>query len=117
LLNIGRNYAEKLDVDALASIIGLSSSQLNRLFKARYQISTTEYIQRYRVHLASTKLSQTEQTIGDIAVSHGFYDQAHFTRVFKHWLGVTPNQYRRDSRVTPGAMMFDNMPINDVDPA
>lgn len=107
LAEIRSRYAEKLDVDILAAVIGLSSSQLNRLFQSRYQISTTEYILRYRVHLASAKLRLTEQTIGEIAVDHGFYDQAHFTRVFKHWLGTTPNQYRRDSRNMPANKLFD----------
>ncbi len=98
LAMIAERYAERLDVDELAATVNLSPSQLNRLFKLHYQLATTEYVQRFRVHLASQRLIHTVTSIGEIALATGFYDQAHFTRVFKRWLGVTPKQYRSESQ-------------------
>ncbi|UUZ86208.1 helix-turn-helix domain-containing protein [Paenibacillus sp. P26] len=31
--------------------------------------------------------------ISDVAVDAGFYDQSHFTRMFAHFVGVTPQKY------------------------
>jgi AraC-like DNA-binding protein len=98
LTMIAERYSERLDVDELAAAVNLSASQLNRLFQLHYQLATTEYVQRFRVHLASQQLIHSAEPIGAIALATGFYDQAHFTRVFKRWLGVTPKQYRSESQ-------------------
>lgn len=48
-----------------------------------------------RVRRGQQALEMTSMPIAEIAVTTGFCDQAHFTRVFRAATGVTPGQYRR----------------------
>jgi len=41
------------------------------------------------------QLLQSDSIVSDIAAAAGFYDQSHFTRVFKSRLRMTPLEYRR----------------------
>ena len=86
-----------LEVSELAAAAGLSVSQLNRRFRATYQMSPSEYLQRVRVHEASRLLSETDLPIGEVALNSGFYDQAHLTRMFRKWMGITPADFRKEN--------------------
>lgn len=94
---INRRFGGSLEVSELAAAAGLSVSQLNRRFRASYQMSPSEYLQRVRVHEASRLLSETDLPIGEVALETGFYDQAHLTRMFRKWMGITPADFRRES--------------------
>lgn len=86
-----------LEVSELAAAVDLSVSQLNRRFRATFQMSPSEYLQRIRVHEASRRLAETDMTIGDVALDTGFYDQAHLTRMFRKWMGMTPTDFRKEN--------------------
>ncbi|HEY7818875.1 MAG TPA: helix-turn-helix transcriptional regulator [Vicinamibacteria bacterium] len=55
-----------------------------------------QYARRLRVERACREILKGEQTLADIALEAGFADQAHFTRVFKRFLGVPPGAFRDD---------------------
>jgi AraC-like DNA-binding protein len=86
-----------LQIGQIAKQIGLSVSQLNRRFRSIYQMSPSEYLQRVRVHKASSMLADTDALISEVALETGFYDQAHLTRTFRRWMGMTPSEFRRAS--------------------
>ena len=98
---INRNYADPIEIQHVAKCASLSTSQLNRRFQTKYQMSPSEYLQRVRIHHASQALIDTETQIGIIALQNGFYDQAHLTRLFRRWMGLTPLEFRRESRPKP----------------
>lgn len=54
----------------------------------------THYLQRLRVEKSKTLLRTTEHKVSDIASCLGFTDSKYFTKVFKSFVGVTPQQYR-----------------------
>lgn len=91
---IANRYDGPLEIAQLASEVGLSVSQLNRRFRASYRIPPSEYLQRVRVNEASRRLAQTDHSIIDVALATGFFDQAHLTRTFKRWTGMTPREFR-----------------------
>jgi AraC-like DNA-binding protein len=91
-------YAEPLEVRDVARRVGLSTSQLNRRFQATFQMPPSEYLQRVRVHEASRRLADGDQPISEIAIGCGFYDQAHLTRTFRRWMGMTPKEFQRLSQ-------------------
>jgi AraC-like DNA-binding protein len=43
---------------------------------------------------AARELAETAEPLSEIALRAGFYDQSHFTNVFRRTLGVTPSAYR-----------------------
>jgi AraC-like DNA-binding protein len=85
-----------LNTSRIATSVGISTSHLNRLFKAR---STTvmRYVLSCRLDRAADLLrtrGRSKVSIGDIAYSCGFASHAHFSRVFKGRFGVSPSDYK-----------------------
>lgn len=78
----------------LARLAGLSVSQLDRRFKRLFQMTPREFVLRVRLNAACRMLASTEDSITDIALRTGFYDQSHFTKHFRRQIGVTPRSYR-----------------------
>ncbi len=78
----------------LAEYVNISEDYLTRIFKKDMGLSPWDYLNRYRVQLASELLTQTGSTINEVATATGFQDQAYFCRVFKKIMGVSPGQMR-----------------------
>lgn len=91
-------FSQPLEISSISERVRLSSSQLNRRFRAVYQMSPSQYLQRVRVHHASVMLADTELQVGTVALESGFYDQAHLTRMFRRWYGMTPTEFRNEAR-------------------
>ncbi len=88
-------FAQTIELKDIADEVGLSPSQLNRRFRATFQMPPSEYLQRVRIHEASRMLVDTDCSICDVAMDTGFYDQAHLTRTFRRWMGLTPSEFRK----------------------
>lgn len=95
---INKRFHEPLEIGQIARQVSLSVSQLNRRFRSIYQMSPSEYLQRVRVHQASSRLADTDSLISQVALDTGFYDQAHLTRTFRRWMGMTPSEFRKEAR-------------------
>lgn len=95
---INQHHPEPIEIQQVAQHAGLSARQLNRRFRATYQMSPAQYLQRVRVHHASQALLTTETQIGILALDHGFYEQTHLTRLFRRWMGPAPLEFRKGSR-------------------
>jgi AraC family transcriptional regulator len=65
-----------------------------RLFYEMEGCSMSSYILRRRAFRAFAELLNTDHSLADIAIGCGFYDQAHFTKVFAALFGVTPGRLR-----------------------
>jgi AraC-like DNA-binding protein len=94
---INEGFSGPLEIGQTAMQVGLSVSQLNRRFRAIYQMSPSEYLQRVRVHEASCLLADTDASISGVALETGFYDQAHLSRTFRRWMGMTPSEFRKEA--------------------
>lgn len=94
---IEEDFRSSLEINEIAQRVKLSVSQLNRRFRAIYQMSPSRYLQRIRVDEASRLLVDSDVSISEIALDTGFYDQAHLTRTFRRWMGMTPSEFRRES--------------------
>lgn len=93
---IREHFAERIRVADLAGVSGIRTSDLSRRFKASVGTSPLKFVNRYRIECAKTMLARRGPTLTGIAISCGFSDQAHFTRVFKEEVGLTPKAYRDD---------------------
>ena len=82
--------------EAVARQAGMSLRSLQRLFQDYVGVSPKWVIQRYRLHDAMARLEGPQPVdLPALALSLGFFDQAHFIRVFKAFLGRTPTGYVR----------------------
>jgi AraC family transcriptional regulator len=86
-------------LSALAESASVHVGHLARSFRRHYGCSVGEYIRRLRIDAACAELSRSDKPISAIAAEAGFYDQAHFTNLFKARVGVTPGQFRALRRV------------------
>lgn len=87
--------AEPIPLTDLASVAGLSTSQLTRRFKASTGHPPHRYLVRLRLEQAVRELRTGDRPIADIAVCCGFSHQEHLTRTMRAQLGTTPAEVRR----------------------
>ncbi len=81
-----------IDLETLASRVGLSRFQALRVFKRRYGLPPHAYQLCLRISKAR-RLLLAGAPPADVAVQCGFVDQSHLNRHFKRILGVTPMRY------------------------
>jgi AraC-like DNA-binding protein len=86
-----------LTIATLARELGISRFVLLRRFKIDFGITPHAFLLRLRVDRARNRLARGSD-LADVAHELGFSDQAHFTRVFKKIVGITPGDYARRVR-------------------
>ncbi len=92
-----QHYGEGLTVEALAGLCQLSVSQLQRKFMSCFDCTPMGYLLGVRLLMARSRLRQTNDPVGVIALECGFYDQSHFTRAFQKANGLSPLAYRKNA--------------------
>lgn len=93
---IERNYQEKIKIGELAAMLNITETTLSRLVKKRTGKTFVEFVNDYRIGFASRRLTETNQTIAEIAFKCGFYNISNFNRIFRKSKGCTPGQYREN---------------------
>lgn len=96
-VNIERNLGNKMQVDDICRITGISRSRLYSLFEPLGGIRN--YIQERRLrHCAKDLMSPhlQQQRIYEIAYRWGFSSEAHFSRAFRKRFGMTPTEARQE---------------------
>lgn len=78
-----------LTIKQLSRICCLSAGRLSHLFKEQTGISVRQYILWKKVCLAASEV-MAGQSLTSAAHHAGFFDSAHFHRVFSHMFGVNP---------------------------
>jgi AraC-like DNA-binding protein len=83
----------ELTADDLAAAAGCSRYAAYRAFRQAYGLSPSDYQRQLRVRTARRLLSAGAAP-AEVAADAGFADQAHLTRWFRRYYGVTPGTYR-----------------------
>ena len=78
----------------LEAVTGLNRYELARQFRVQYATSPYRYSLMRRLDFARAHLGDGAP-LADLALSAGFADQAHFTRMFRAAYGLTPKRYAR----------------------
>ena len=94
ILYLNKNASQQIVRWKLADTVHVSEDYLTRIFHKELGLSLWEYLNRYRIYLATKMLLETNDTIYEIAENTGFQDQAYFCRVFKKIYGVPPGKIR-----------------------
>jgi AraC-like DNA-binding protein len=89
-----RDYAQPLDIAALAAIAYVSEAHFIRVFKATFGETPHRYLQRRRVERAMFLLRETDRSITEISLDVGFNSLGTFTRTFTEIVGDPPTTYR-----------------------
>ncbi len=83
-----------MNVDQLASEMGLGRSQLYRKIKALTNYSPVELIRNLRLKRARHLLTTTDRSISEIAYEVGFSTPAYFSKCYREAYGETPTELR-----------------------
>lgn len=84
-----------LNMDQLASQVGLSRSRFYDLFQLCTGFSPRTYLDMLCVEAAISRLSSGHGKIAEVSAELGFSAQSNFTRFFLNQVGVPPSEYRR----------------------
>jgi AraC-like DNA-binding protein len=84
-----------LNMDQLASQVGLSRSRFYDLFQICTGFSPRTYLDLLCIEAAISRLSSGRGKIAEVSAELGFSAQSNFTRFFLNQVGVPPSEYRR----------------------
>ena len=88
------NISSMITLENLAEVAGLSVSHYCAVFKQKTMQTPMQLYTSMKIQRACQLLQNRNQTIKAIAYTLGFFDQYHFSKVFKHIMGVTPKSFR-----------------------
>ena len=95
---INENLADpNLNVETLASEVGLSRVHLHRKLKELTNLSTRDFIKNIRMQQAAELLKEKKLTISEVAYATGYSNLSHFSSTFKDTYGVTPKEYMQSN--------------------
>lgn len=81
----------------VAEMAGVSARSLQRKLSGA-GMTYSDLLDTVRFESARTLLSDTDSKIIEVAFASGYTDPAHFTRAFRRIAGLTPRQYREQSK-------------------
>lgn len=90
-----REHLDEVSRSRLAQVFYLSPNYLSKLFRKETGDSLSEFIQQERMQKAKQLLRQEGMSISRIAEETGYPSFAHFSKQFKKFVGMSPNEYRR----------------------
>ena len=94
---IDREYAQPLDVEALARDVHLSAGHLSREFRRAYGEPPYAYLMTRRIERAMALLRGTELSVTEVCFAVGCGSLGTFSTRFTELVGVPPSTYRREA--------------------
>jgi AraC family transcriptional regulator len=82
----------------LAQEVGVHPVHLAREFRRRYHCTIGDFVRQRRIEFACKEIARSDAPLSEIALACGFYDQSHFSNLFKRLTGMTPAAYRSACR-------------------
>jgi AraC-like DNA-binding protein len=104
--HLGEDMAQR----RLAAIAQLSLDHFARLFRQSTGLPPHRYVLQRRIDRARHLMADRRLSLAEIGYALGFPSQAHFTTMFRRWVGTTPGAYRGTICGTAsGAVISDNL--------
>ena len=91
-----REYAEPLDVEALARGVNMSAGHLSRQFKLAYGESPYSYLMTRRIERAMALLRRGDLSVTDVCFAVGCSSLGTFSTRFTELVGMSPSAYKDD---------------------
>lgn len=89
------NYQRAISIEEIAKVCHYSKSHFMKFFKESMGMGFIQYLNDYRLSVASQMLLSGAEGILEVAQGVGFENLSYFNRLFKRKYGVTPGQFRR----------------------
>ena len=95
---IESNYSNQISLADIAHAAHLSISRLAHLFKEQLGMTMVDYISQTRIEKARQLLLYTSKTAAEVCFEVGYNNKSYFTRIFRKYTSLTPQQFRKDNR-------------------
>lgn len=95
---VHQNYEMPITISTLASSANICERECQRCFQKILHQTPMEYIQQYRIQIASKLLIETNDSILNVAIAVGFSNPSYFCKIFKQHMHCTPYQFRSKNR-------------------
>lgn len=96
-IHIDENYDKKISLESIARSLAISKTKLCNI-AYKQETSINEMIRTRRLKEAKSLLNNTHYSISEISLRIGIMDYNYFTKIFKTYCGVTPREYRNQSK-------------------
>jgi AraC-like DNA-binding protein len=94
---IDRDYAQPLDVEALARGVHMSAGHLSRMFRSVFGESPYSYLMTRRIERAMTLLRRGDLSVTEVCFAVGCSSLGTFSTRFSELVGMSPSAYRREA--------------------
>ncbi|KQW41268.1 MULTISPECIES: helix-turn-helix transcriptional regulator [unclassified Roseateles] len=101
---IDREYAQPLDVEALAAGVHMSGGHLSRQFRLAYGESVYSYLMTRRIERAMALLRRGDLSVTDVCFTVGCSSLGTFSTRFSELVGQSPSAYKRDQALATQGM-------------
>jgi AraC-like DNA-binding protein len=98
ILNMRNNLNKKLTVEDMATMHALSVSHFSNLFRKDTGMPPLDYFIHLKMQKACQLLYSNGSKIKTVAFDLGYEDPYYFSRIFKKYIGISPEQYRITSK-------------------
>lgn len=92
---IETHYHENISLESSAGRIKLHPMYVSKMFKRETGENFIDYVTKVRIAKAKQLLGNLDYKVYEVCEKVGYRDTKHFSKVFKHIVGVTPREYRK----------------------
>ena len=92
---IRTNYSRELTLQEISEQFFLSREYISRKFKQEFNENIVDFLSRIRIESAKALLANPKLKIVEISQAVGYQDEKYFSKVFKKFEGVSPNEFRK----------------------
>jgi two-component system response regulator YesN len=100
ILYIEENYPKDLDMAVVSNHVSFNYSYFSQAFKEFTGVSFVYYLKKIRIDKAKELLGTTELKVYEIGAQIGLENTKHFNRVFREMEGITPMEYRIQTKIS-----------------
>ncbi len=91
---INKHYDEQITIETIESYCRYSRYYISRAFKETTGLTIMTFVNDVRIEKAKLLLTNSDLSMGNIALSCGFVSQSYFGKVFKKSVGISPLDYK-----------------------
>lgn len=96
---ISEHLHSRIMIDDAAENLKINAAYLSRLFKSETGMTFTEYVNRKKVEESASLLRYSGYSDLEISNLMCFSSQSYFIKIFKKYMGMTPNEYKKKYRL------------------
>jgi AraC-like DNA-binding protein len=109
--HVDRHFTERIELDHVAAVAGLSKFHFHRLFTAVYGVTPARYLTQRRIERAQDLLRATNLTVTEVCFAVGYSSLGSFSTRFSELVGETPSAFQRRYTTSgapriPGCFVF-----------